>query len=106
MGNLGGTTVANSGTISQIVLPGCNNSAVNYNFGELGIFHGLTATIGFWHNKNGQALLNSFGTTSSGLTLANLLATNMPNLFGKNAPAFNVNATTGTNLTNRSNFRA
>ena len=35
--------------------------------------------------------------------LANTLATNLPNLFGKNAPAFNVNSTIGTNLTNRSN---
>ncbi len=86
-----------------VVLPGCNNDGVNYNFGEHGIFHGLTATIGFWHNANGQSLIKSFGTTSNGLTLANWLATNMPNLFGKNAPAFNVNATAGTNLTNRSN---
>ncbi|MDB5305358.1 MAG: Cadherin proteinputative collagen-binding protein, partial [Phycisphaerales bacterium] len=68
-----------------------------------GIFHGLTATIGFWHNQNGQALLKSFGNTSNGLSLANWLATTMPNLFGKNAPAFNVASTTGTNLTNRSN---
>ncbi|MDB5357471.1 MAG: hypothetical protein JWN24_3924 [Phycisphaerales bacterium] len=91
-----------TGTISNIVLPGCNNDAINYKFGELGIFHGLTATIGFWHNQNGQAVLKSFGTTSNGLTLANWLATTMPNLFGKNAPAFNVASTTGTNLTNRS----
>src|SRR5206468_2536495 len=36
-------------------------------------------------------------------TLANSLATTFPNLFGKNAPAFNVNSTTGTNLTGRKN---
>ena len=62
-------------SITCIVLPGCNNDGVGYNFGEHGIFHGLTATIGFWHNNNGQALIKSFGTTSSGLTLANWLAT-------------------------------
>jgi hypothetical protein len=107
-GNLGGTPVLNgdgssAGAISKVVLPGCNNTGTNYNFGMLGIFHGLTATIGFWHNCNGQSLIKSFGTTSSGLTLANWLATTYPNLFGKYAPAFNVSATTGTNLTGRSN---
>jgi hypothetical protein len=76
---------------------------VNYQFGEHGILHGLTATIGFWHNKNGQALINSFTKTSTGLTLANWLAMNMPNLFGCKAPAFNVKSTIGTNLTNQSN---
>jgi hypothetical protein len=98
----GTTSPCGTGTISGIVLPGCNNAAVGYSFGELGIFHGLTATIGFWHNQNGQSLLKSFGTTSGGLTLANWLATTMPNLFGAKAPAFNVNSTIGTNLTNRS----
>src|SRR5205085_12240614 len=103
-----GTAVTND-TISGVVLPGCNNDGVNYTFGEHGIFHGLTATIGFWHNQNGQSLIKSFGLTSSGLSLANLLATNMPNLFGKNAPALafdsagNVTSTAGANLTNRLN---
>jgi len=97
-----GTTTGADG-ISGIVLPGCNNDAINYLFGEHGIFHGLTATIGFWHNQNGQGLIKSFGTTSSGLTLANWLAAAMPHLFGKNAPGFNVNSTIGTNLTGRSN---
>jgi hypothetical protein len=47
---------------------------------------GDTATIGFWHNKNGQALidaLNGGGTT--GLTptaLGNWLAKNFPHLYG------------------------
>src|SRR5207253_1787939 len=39
--------------------------------GLLPIFFGLTGTIGFWQNKNGQSVINSFGTSSSGLTLAN-----------------------------------
>jgi hypothetical protein len=97
-----GTFTAN-GTIAQIVLPGCNNAAINYNFGDQGIFHGLTATIGFWHNKNGQALINSFNGSSTSTALGNWLAGQFPNLFGKNAPAFNVNATTGTNLAGQSN---
>src|SRR5207302_1589971 len=83
VGTLNGNTDGVLGTdaVSQITIPGCGNNAINYNFGELGIFHGLTATIGFWHNKNGQLLINSFGTTSGGQTLANWLATSMPNLF-------------------------
>jgi hypothetical protein len=107
-GTINGQTVgvvsssASLGVISKIALPGCNNAGINYTFGQLGIFHGMTATIGFWHNKNGQALINSFGKTSGGLTLANWLAQTFPNLFGKNAPAFNVSSTTGTNLTGRS----
>jgi glyoxylate utilization-related uncharacterized protein len=56
---------------------------------------GTTATIGFWHNQNGQALINSFGTTSGGLTLANWLARTFPNLYGVNAGSHN--------LTNKSN---
>jgi hypothetical protein len=102
-GSLGGVASSNSNVIASIVIPGCNNNGTGYNFGELGIFHGLTATIGFWHNQNGQGLLNSFGTTSNGLSLANWLATTFPSLFGKNAPAFNVSSTIGTNLTGRSN---
>jgi hypothetical protein len=58
--------------------------------------HGMTGTIGFWHNQNGQALINSFGTTSTGMTLANWLATTFPNLYG-------VNAGSNNNLTNKTN---
>ena len=106
VGKINGQTVGASvgaDSITCIVLPGCNNDGTGYNFGEHGVFHGLTATIGFWHNNNGQALIKSFGNTSSGLSLGNWLAINAPNLFGKNAPAFNVNSTIGTNLTGRSN---
>jgi hypothetical protein len=43
---------------------------------------GATATIGYWHNKNGQALINSFNGGSSSTLLGNWLASNFPNLFG------------------------
>jgi hypothetical protein len=105
VGTINGVTVGaatTNDTISCIVLPGCANNGINYTFGEHGIFHGLTATIGFWHNQNGQGLIKSFGNASNGLSLANTLAVNLPNLFGAKAPAFNVNSTIGTNLTNRS----
>lgn len=47
------------------------------NFGK-----GMTATIGFWHNKNGQALINSFNGGPSSTALANYLASTYPNLYG------------------------
>lgn len=47
------------------------------NFGK-----NMTATIGFWHNKNGQALINSFNGGPSSTALANYLASTYPNLYG------------------------
>jgi protocatechuate 3,4-dioxygenase beta subunit len=46
---------------------------------------GDTATIGFWHNKNGQALLNSLNGGSSSKALGNWLASNFPKLYGSSA---------------------
>ncbi len=40
------------------------------------------ATIGFWHNKNGQAVIDSFNGSSTSTALGNWLAANFPNLFG------------------------
>jgi hypothetical protein len=47
--------------------------------------HGQTATIGFWQNKNGQALLKSLNGGPNATNLGNWLATNFPNLWGANA---------------------
>jgi hypothetical protein len=51
-----------------------------------GIGAGDTATIGFWHNKNGQAVINSFNGGSTATALGTWLATNFPNLFGAPNP--------------------
>ena len=59
-----------------------NVATVSITVRDVGLLHGSTATIGFWANPNGQAIINSFGKTSSGLTLANWLATTFPNLYG------------------------
>jgi hypothetical protein len=56
---------------------------------------GYAATIGFWQNNNGRAMLLAEGKTAAGATLANWLAATYPNLFGTNA---GVN-----NLTNKTN---
>lgn len=58
---------------------------------------GDTATIGFWHNKNGQAVINSFNGGSTATMLGNWLATNFPNLFGA------ANPYTGTSLAGSTN---
>lgn len=46
---------------------------------------GDTATIGFWQNKNGQALIKAVNGGPTATALATWLATNFPNLFGANA---------------------
>ena len=46
---------------------------------------GMTATIGFWQNKNGQAILSALNGGPSAKNLGNWLATNFPNLWGANA---------------------
>src|SRR5262249_52585356 len=81
VGSQGGT----AGLDKFFIALGAGVQGVNNNFGELAapLTHGQTATIGFWQGPNGQALLNSFGTTAGGLTLANWLATTLPHLYGK-----------------------
>jgi hypothetical protein len=60
--------------------------------GSLG--HGDTATIGFWHNKNGQALIKSLNGGPTSTNLANWLATTFPYLYG---------ASSSNNLTGKTN---
>jgi hypothetical protein len=64
--------------------PGANE--MNYNFGEQPavtgpIQHGQAASIGFWNNKNGQALIKAFNS-GTGTQLGDWLATTLPNMFG------------------------
>jgi hypothetical protein len=47
---------------------------------------GQFATIGFWHNSNGQAVINGFNGGSTAKALGNWLASNFPNLFGTSNP--------------------
>ena len=51
---------------------------------------GTTATIGFWHNKNGQKLINSFNGGPTSTMLGNWLATTFPKLWGTQAGAANL----------------
>src|SRR5581483_5282712 len=58
---------------------------------------GSFATIGFWHNKNGQAVINGFDSGPSSTLLGNSLASNYKNLFGA------ANPYTGTSLAGLTN---
>jgi hypothetical protein len=54
----------------------------------------MTGGIGFWHNKNGQALIDSFNGGPSSTALANWLALTFPNLYGAGAGANNLTGKT------------
>jgi streptogramin lyase len=86
VGTAGGSV---SATDQFSVALGIGVNGLNYNFGELpppgaGVHHGQTAGIGFWNNKNGQALIKSLNG-GAGTQLADWLAATLPNTFGKNA---------------------
>jgi hypothetical protein len=63
----------------------------NITIGGTSIVFGDAATIGFWHNKNGQALINAMPSSPA---LGNWLANNFPYLYGPSG---------SNNLTNASN---
>jgi hypothetical protein len=83
-GNSGSNTATNSCSI-VITTPNTTPPAIS---------SGDTATIGFWHNKNGQALILSLNGGASSKALANWLATNFPYLYGVHS---------SNNLTNETN---
>ena len=103
VGSLGGNASVQD-VFSNINVP-ANALGVGYNFGEQpapgsGITKGQSAGIGFWANKNGQALIAKFTGTSTdpnfnGLpSLSSWLAETMPNTFGANAGANNLRGLT------------
>jgi hypothetical protein len=75
LGSLGGTILG----IDRMQLTLVHTDAHDYAFAEIGqqLRSGDAATIGFWQNKNGQALI-----TQGGTQLANWLSTNFSNVFG------------------------
>ena len=60
--------------------------------------HGDTATIGFWHNNNGQTLILSINGGSTKTNLATWLATKFPYLYGANAGANNLSGKTNVDV--------
>jgi hypothetical protein len=59
-----------------------------------GVVSGLTGGVGFWHNTNGQALINSFNGGPTATALSAWLAATFPNLYGAGAGANNLTGKT------------
>jgi hypothetical protein len=81
-----GSTAAND-TFSGVILPNGGSFGENYNFGERpaatgGFAAGQTATIGFWQNRNGQALVQSLNGGPTATQLGHWLAATFPDLYG------------------------
>ena len=72
---------------SDVVLPQPASVGLGYNFGERPSSNGSvigsqqTATIGFWHNKNGQQLIRSLNGGADSKQLGNWLAATLPNMY-------------------------
>jgi uncharacterized repeat protein (TIGR01451 family) len=87
-------TVSASGDTNQ---PGEQSSATVAVVGQAAtgpLANHEAATIDFWHNNNGQALINSFNGGSTATKLGNWLAGLMPNTFGASAGANNLTGKT------------
>lgn len=63
------------------------------------LVHGDAATIGFWHNKNGQALIKSLNGSATATNLATWLALSFPNLYGP-ASSHNLTGKNNTDVAN------
>lgn len=96
-GTVNGVTVGDASVndrISGIALAQPGSDAVNYNFAERSasgspVSAGQAATIGFWQNKNGQALIRSLNGGPTSTALGNWLASQFPNMYGPAAGAAN-----------------
>jgi len=102
LGTVNGTITGNNpenDVFSGVILPGPGSVAEKYNFGECPLADGQvcpdqTATIGFWQNKNGRALLKSLNGGEDAKQLGNWLAATFPNMYGVNAGANNLTGKT------------
>jgi hypothetical protein len=85
------TVGTGGGTVSGAQFTGINlvagEDAMNYNYGEIpaatgSIQQGQTAEIGFWNNKNGQALIKALNGGGTSTQLGDWLAATFPHMFG------------------------
>ena len=106
LGTVNGTVVGSNSTndvFSDVVLPGPDSLAENYNFGERpldggGVVAGQTATIGFWQNRNGQTLLKSLNGGPEASQLSSWLVTTFPNMYGAQAGQNDLTGMTNTEV--------
>ena len=91
VGTAGGSLAA----ADQFLVPlGLQVNGLNYNFGEQpaatgSVKKGQAASVGFWNNKNGQALIKAFNG-GAGHQLADWLAATLPHVFGVYAGSNNL----------------
>jgi hypothetical protein len=90
VGTAGGTTASDQFFLH--LAAGVNG--LNYNYGERlaasgSVQHGQTAGIGFWNNKNGQALIRALNG-GVGTQLGDWLAATLPNMYGVSAGSNNL----------------
>ena len=88
-GTAGGSTAVND-TVSAITLAS-GTAATGYLFGELLAANPIqaneTATVGYWRNDNGQALITGFNGDPASTRLSAWLAATFANVFGAAAGA-------------------
>jgi uncharacterized delta-60 repeat protein len=82
---------------------GSGTDGLNYNFSEQpptsgGVQKGQAAGIGFWNNKNGQALIKALNGGAIATQLANWLATSFPHMFGVYAGSNNLTGKTNADV--------
>jgi len=101
----GGTETARYGyvNVGTVTIPGATSSDKSSYCNPLSpppgtLTHGDTATIGYWQNKNGQALIKSLNGGATSKKLANWLASNFPYLYGANAGANNLTGKTNADV--------
>jgi hypothetical protein len=90
VGTAGGTVSGDQFAVDLAV----DLAAMNYNFGERSsagqpVQSGQAAGIGFWNNKNGQALIKALNG-GVGTQLGDWLATSFPNMYGARAGTSNL----------------
>jgi hypothetical protein len=92
LGTAGGTL---SNDLFRDIALAADQKGLNYNFGERPApgsaeTRGQSATIGFWQNRNGQALIKSFDGGGVSTRLGDWLAATLPNVFGACAAQSNL----------------
>ena len=78
---------------------GAGAVGINYNFAERPlnggqVSSGQTATIGFWQNNNGRALILALNCGANSTQLSSWLAATLPNMYGTGAGANNLTGKT------------
>jgi len=99
VGSLGGSISDIDQFFVDFSLAGTESDGFNYNFAELlpstGVLQpGQTASIGFWHNNHGQALIKAVNDGPQSTQLSTWLATNFPNMYGSAAGSSNLTGKT------------